>query len=61
MNDDKMLLDKIMTLAKPSTWENSIKMSQESILSIKERVDLKRIKYIYILGCGSSLASAYVG
>ena len=61
MNGDEELRNKIMTLAEPATWEKSIKLSQGSILELKTKIDLKLIKTVYIVGCGSSLASAYVG
>lgn len=61
MSKNEELFEKIMSLSRAVTWERSVKLSRQSLSLVKEKIDLGSVEFVYLVGCGSSLASAYVG
>ncbi len=55
------MMNRIKSMKDEAVWEKSLDMSWESMAEIVKKHDLSKIEHIYLVGCGTSLANAYIG
>ena len=55
------MMNRIVSMKNKEVWEYSLNMSRESMKEIARKHDLSQIDHIYLVGCGTSLANAYIG